>query len=102
MGKSIAASGADHIVCPVCETGELRAGEAGPATCSSCKHSVNSETMKTLLEILALPDALGSHACECGHPEMRLLPDGVYHCPSCASEVLPFSHSPGHAASPNR
>ena len=33
--------------------------------------------------------AVGAHACECGHPKMRCLPDGVYHCPACGSEVLP-------------
>jgi hypothetical protein len=38
--------------------------------------------------IIGLPDAVGSHACECGHHEMRLLPDGVFHCPACGSEVL--------------
>ena len=27
-----------------------------------------------LREIAALTDALGTHACECGHLEMRLLP----------------------------
>ena len=31
----------------------------------------------------------------CGHPEMRCLPDGVFHCPSCDSEVLPTD---AHAA----
>jgi hypothetical protein len=41
-----------------------------------------------LQQIIALPDSWGKHACECGHPEMRLLPDGVYHCPACGSEVL--------------
>jgi hypothetical protein len=45
--------------------------------------------LETLRHISALPDALGSHACECGHPEMRLLPDRTYHCPSCGSEVAP-------------
>jgi ribosomal protein L37AE/L43A len=30
-------------------------------------------------------------ACECGHPEMRRLPDGVYWCPACGSEVPPVS-----------
>jgi len=44
----------------------------------------------TMVQIIALPDALGKHACECGHPEMRLLPDGTFHCPSCGSEVLPI------------
>ena len=23
--------------------------------------------------------------CEYGHPEMRRLPDGVFHCPACGS-----------------
>ncbi|MBA2715209.1 MAG: hypothetical protein H0U55_16875, partial [Rubrobacteraceae bacterium] len=31
---------------------------------------------------------------ECGHPEMRRLPDGTYHCPACGSEVLPPGASP--------
>ena len=31
---------------------------------------------------------------ECGHPEMRTLPDGVYHCPACRSEVLPTKSIP--------
>jgi ribosomal protein L37AE/L43A len=42
-----------------------------------------------LRRIAALPDALGAHPCECGHPEMRRLLDGVYHCPACGAEVLP-------------
>ncbi len=46
--------------------------------------------LRTMEQIIALPDALGTHACECGHPEMRLLPDGTFHCPSCGSEVLPI------------
>jgi len=44
----------------------------------------------TLEQIIALPDALGKHACECSHPEMSPLPDGVFHCPACGSEVLPI------------
>jgi hypothetical protein len=48
----------------------------------------------TLRGISTLPDALGKHACEeCGHPEMRRLPDGVFHCPACRSEVLPSDAS---------
>lgn len=49
----------------------------------------------TLEQIVALPDALGKHACECNHPEMRRLPDGVYRCPSCGSEVLPIEAASG-------
>jgi uncharacterized Zn finger protein (UPF0148 family) len=51
---------------------------------------VSGETLEALRQIIALPDALRSHACECGHPEMRLLPDGTRHCPSCGSEVVPL------------
>ena len=47
--------------------------------------------LETLRRISTLPNALGRHACECGHPEMRCLPDGTYHCPACGSEVLPFN-----------
>jgi len=47
--------------------------------------------LETLRSISALPDVLGKHACEeCGHPEMRYLPDGVFHCPACGSEVVPI------------
>ena len=46
-------------------------------------------SLETLRDIVGLPDALGAHACGCGHPEMRALPDGVFHCPACGSEVLP-------------
>jgi hypothetical protein len=45
--------------------------------------------LKALRQITDLPDALGRHACECGHPEMRRLPDGTHHCPACRSEVAP-------------
>jgi hypothetical protein len=37
-------------------------------------HSSNKE--------MILPGAVGRHACECGHPEMRRLPDEVYWCPA--------------------
>jgi hypothetical protein len=51
--------------------------------------------LETLRRITDLPEALGRHACECGHPEMPRLPDGTHHCPSCSSEVLPIN---AHAA----
>jgi hypothetical protein len=55
--------------------------------------------LETLRRIPALPDALGSHACEeCGHPEMRLLPDGTFHYPAYRSEVFPV----GAPSSPSR
>jgi ribosomal protein L37AE/L43A len=86
------ASGPRHIICPICGSGELRLrGSELGAGCDSCGLSVGGEIFRTLGQIVALPDAVGSHACEeCGHPEMRCLPDGVFHCPACGSEVLPF------------
>jgi len=77
------------IVCPICEAGELRALGRESACCESCGCFVHGTTLEILQEIVGLPNALGSHACECGHPEMHQLSDGVFHCPACGSEVLP-------------
>jgi ribosomal protein L37AE/L43A len=87
---SALASGSHSIVCPICEADELRSSGHDRIRCSSCGYTPTHNVLKALQQITALPDALGSHACEeCGHPEMRLLPDGVSHCPGCGSEVLP-------------
>lgn len=80
----------DEIVCPVCEAGELHPQDApGVARCDACDLILSSEILETLWHIRALPDAQGDHACDCGHPEMRRLPDGFFHCPACRSEVAP-------------
>ncbi|HET7480389.1 MAG TPA: hypothetical protein VFJ72_12835 [Rubrobacteraceae bacterium] len=80
--------GAGIRVCPFCETGELCT--YGLLTrCDSCDRIVEEAVLKIMEQIAALPDALGKHACECGHPEMRRLPDRVFHCPACGSEVVP-------------
>jgi hypothetical protein len=84
------ASRCDYLVCPICQAGELHAFGGEWARCSSCECVVGAATLLTLEQIIALPDALGSHACECGHPEMRLLPDGAFHCPACGAEVFPI------------
>ena len=81
-----------YLVCPVCGSGELLplAEGSGLAGCDSCGLAFDGAIVGTLQQIVALPDALGKHACEeCGHPQMRCLPDGTYHCPACGSEVLP-------------
>jgi hypothetical protein len=89
-GSSLA-SRHSSLVCPLCEGGELRPSGHHSARCASCAGLVSGAVLGALREITALPDALGAHACEeCGHPEMRLLPDETFHCPSCGSEVLPF------------
>ena len=80
----------ERLICPVCEVGELRPFVRDCVRCGSCGFILGAAMLLTLEQIIALPDALGRHACECGHPEMRRLPDGAFHCPACGSEVLPI------------
>ena len=84
------ASRLDHIICPFCESGELVLFGLGFARCDSCGLPLLGSALETLRAMVGLPNALGAHPCECGHPEMRELPDGVFHCPACGSEVLPI------------
>ena len=78
------------IRCPFCEVYELEHLRDGSVRCASCEGSLDAELLSMIRQIRTLPDALGSHPCEeCGHPEMRKLPDGVFHCSACGSEVLP-------------
>src|SRR3954447_21535236 len=81
----------DYLVCPGCGYGALRPRKSlsPSADCEFCSRAFGGLTVVTLEQIVALPDALGKHACECGHPEMRSLPDGTFHCPACRSEVGP-------------
>src|SRR3712207_7693928 len=67
------------------------------AECDSCGREVEGALLRTLEQIVALPDALGEHACECGHPEMRRLPDGVFHCPACGSDRKSTRLNSSHA-----
>lgn len=91
------------IACPFCESGHLVFFGQGLARCRSCGMPLVGSTLETLQDIVSLPDALGSHPCECGHPEMRALPDGVFHCPACRSEVLPLEATRGNGhARPGR
>jgi ribosomal protein L37AE/L43A len=90
MKGSSLASRSRSLVCPLCEASELKPSGQDSARCESCAGSVSGAMLEALRQIVALPDALGTHACEdCAHPEMRLLPDGSFHCPACRSEVLP-------------
>ena len=77
------------LTCPFCEANELRAFGHNSARCDDCGSLLSGALLGTLQGIVDLPDAVGVHACECGHPEMRLLPDHIYRCPACGSEVLP-------------
>ncbi len=92
MKASSLASRPGSLVCPFCQTGALlRSSGEDSMRCQSCEGLISGALLETLRQISALPDALGSHACEeCAHPQMRLLPDGTFHCPSCGSEVVAF------------
>ena len=83
-------NGYNYPICPLCEAGDLHPFGKDHARCDLCGCILGAGIVLTLEQISALPDALGRHACECGHPEMRHLPDGEFHCPSCGSEVLPL------------
>jgi transcription elongation factor Elf1 len=92
MRGSSLASRSDSLVCPLCEASKLYPSSQGSMSCRSCGTHLQGAMLETLRCISTLPDALGSHACECGHPEMRLLPDRTYHCPVCGSEVIPVDN----------
>jgi len=77
-----------HIICPFCESGRLLHSGPGFARCDSCALPLLGPMLETLRDLVGLPEPLGANACECGHPEMRELPDGLYHCPAGRSEVL--------------
>ena len=96
MKGSSSTSKPSSLVCPLCEASGLNLLRQDLARCDSCGGSLGGAMLGALREIAALPDSLGTHACEeCGHPEMRRLPDGVFHCPACGSEVLPLAASEG-------
>ena len=87
MKRSSMISRSGTLVCPYCETGKLeRTGRN--ARCNSCAKVTSRLILETLLQMVTLPESLGAHACECGHPEMRRLPDAVFHCPAFGSEIL--------------
>jgi transcription elongation factor Elf1 len=106
--SSRATSRPGRIVCPACGSGELQfRGPTllqfrGPALaeCDSCGRDVDRAVLSVLEQIVALPEAIGLHACECGHPEMRRLPDGAFRCPACGAEVLPFEAFRGQRPTP--
>jgi ribosomal protein L37AE/L43A len=89
------------LTCPFCSEAELRPFGRNSLRCNECGGVLGGALLETLYRIVALPDAAGSHACECGHPEMRRLPDDVYRCPACGSEVTPVSVTPVSWKSPD-
>jgi rRNA maturation endonuclease Nob1 len=66
----------EHLVCPTCGYSVLRRRGflSRWAERESFCCALDRITVGTLEQIVALPDALGEHACEeCGHPNMRSL-----------------------------
>lgn len=59
------------------------------ARCNDCGCALSKDVLEIIRQIAAHPDAVGDHACGCSHPEMRLLPNGIYRGPACGSEILP-------------
>ena len=57
--------------------------------CDECGYALIKDVLEMVRQIAALPEVVGEHACDSGHPQMRLLPDSVYRCPACGLEVLP-------------
>ncbi len=101
-GTSLA-SRPGSLVCPFCQTGALCFSANDSMRCQSCEGLLSGALLETLRQISVLPDALGSHPCEeCAHPQMRLLPDGTFHCPSCGLEVLPIRAASGGPPSPEQ
>jgi hypothetical protein len=78
------------LLCPRCEGRRLDVRGHGSARCDSRGGVVSGATLEALRQIAALPETLGSLACECDYPEMRRLPDGTRHCLACGSEVVPL------------
>jgi hypothetical protein len=102
VGSATTGSRVDYLVCPGCECGQLQPPRGflpRLIKCDFCECAFDKTIVEALKQIVALPEALGKHPCECGHPEMRRLPDGVFHCPACRAEVLPVSiPEPGQVA----
>ena len=88
MKRSAMKSRPGSLVCPFCDVGALERTGNYSARCISCGRVTSRSVLETLHQMITLPESLGAHACECGHPEMRLLPDGVFHCPACDLEIL--------------
>lgn len=83
-----------YIVCPKCESGglQLKPYTFTLAECSFCSQAFERAVFKTLKQIAALQEIVGTHACEeCLHPEMHRMAGGGFLCPACHSEVLPVN-----------
>jgi hypothetical protein len=71
-------SGSHSIICPSYEAGKLRSAGHNGVQCLLCDYAPSRGLLEALQQIITLPDALGSHACEeCGHPDAVPAPKKV-------------------------
>ena len=77
------------LTCPFWEAHRRRAFGHKSARCDSWGDLLSGALLETLQGISRLPNVVGGHACDCGHPEIGLLPEGVHRCPEFNPEVLP-------------
>ncbi|CAA9475637.1 MAG: hypothetical protein AVDCRST_MAG12-1134 [uncultured Rubrobacteraceae bacterium] len=82
------------MVCPICETRGMKYLKSNLAFCPSCGRTTTGAVLEALLWVVGLPDAVGDLTCWCGHPEVRLMLDGTFRCPACASEISPAEDDP--------
>ena len=59
------------------------------AECDRCERAFDKTIVETLKQIVTLPEALGK-PLSAVPPQMRRLPDGVFHCPVAALRCCPF------------
>src|SRR5215203_7291309 len=93
VGSATTGSRAGYLVCPGCGCGQLqppRGFLSRLLECDFCKRAFENTIVETIMQIVALPRALGKHPCDCGHPEMRRLPDGVSTVRPAAPRCCPF------------
>lgn len=64
MRSSRTASRPKPLACPPCGSSELRPVGHDSARCALCSGSVYGWTLEFHCQIVALPEALGGHACE--------------------------------------
>jgi hypothetical protein len=59
--QPLAASRPDHLICPVCSSGQRQQHQElnSLIICGSCGCALESDLLKTLEQIVVLPDALG-------------------------------------------
>jgi hypothetical protein len=72
---------AQSLCCPFCEVYDLERYGHSSLRCASRDNFLTGTLLETLSHIVVdLLDAISSHACKCGHPEMKRLPDAGYWC----------------------